>query len=302
MTFGGEVGGAIASIAGGDVPDTIYNAASETAEVSGYFIHSPLILMLVIGLLGGYLSWVSSIYEKSDSGKPICRKRLWKHLITGILATFMVPLFLQMIGSSLLEDVSPRHSQYYVFLGLCSAAAYVAQRFAGTISERLIKDAANKAEHAEQEVDKLKISQLKLQGNIHFLEREYPKALIYLREYLELCPNDINTLCRVAYSLKRLGQVQEALNTINKAIKVSEEEDWLLYYNRACYTSLIHKQKNVASVVDDLKRAYQVAKSATAEIHNALKDDMKEDFKDISKEAEFETFLNEIGFDGKETD
>lgn len=265
---------------------------AEQLEVAGSWVHSPFVMMIVVGLLGGYLSWVNSVHEKSNPMDPVCKKKLWKHLITGVMATLMVPLFLQMIGSSLLDKISPNNSQFYVFLGFCSAAAYVAQRFAGTMSERLLKDVAEKANHAEQEVDKLKVNQFRLQGNIHFLEKEYTKALTHFHEYIQFVPNDINTLSRMAYSLKRMGKIRDALDITNKAIKLSKDNDWILYYNRACYrTLLLNNDENIADIIDDLVIA---AKSSRVDVTESLKVDINEDFKSIANHDDFRAFLESI--------
>lgn len=271
--------------------------ALDAATQAGSWIHSPLVMMIVVGLLGGYLSWTNSVYEKSRVNEPICKMKLWKHLITGIMATLMVPLFLQMIGSSLLGKISPNNSQFYVFLGFCSAAAYVSQRFAGTISERLLKDVAEKANHAEQEVDKLKVNQLRLQGNIHFLEGEYSKALAYFSEYLALCPEDTNTLCRAAYSLKRKGQYGEALNLINKAIGLEKDQHWILYYNKACYLSLLYNNDGkVDDIIEALKTAERLSDGGFTK---AVQDDLENDFKAVSSLDEFKNYVKSVGIEVK---
>ena len=270
----------------------IPNEVAVTAATAGTWIHSPLIMMVIVGLLGGYLSWVNAVHEKSNLNDPICKKRLWKHLITGVMATLMVPLFLQMIGSSLLGQISPNNSSFYVFLGFCSAAAYVAQRFAGTISERLLKDVADKAEHAEQEVDKLKVNQLRLQGNIHFLEKEYSKALSYFNEYIQFVQNDINTLSRMAYSLKRMGHIKEALDITNKAINFSNNDDWILFYNRACYKALLLKnQDNIEDIISDLVKSVQFSRE---DVIQSITADLEDDFKIIADNTSFKDFLKTL--------
>lgn len=269
--------------------DAISTATAEYADTASSWVHSPLVMMVIVGLLGGYLSWVNSVHEKSNPRDPVCKKKLWKHLITGVMATLMVPLFLQMIGSSLLDKISPNNSQFYVFLGFCSAAAYVAQRFAGTVSERLLKDVADKAIHAEKEVDKIRVNQFRLQGNIHFLEKEYDKALTYFVEYTQFIPDDINTLSRMAYSFKRIGKIKEALDITQKAISLSKNNDWILYYNRACYRTLLMGDSQIIDdIISDLKKA---TKFSREDVHSSLENDLSEDFVTLVNTSLFKDFL-----------
>ncbi len=110
-------------------------------------IHSIWLTMLITGILGGILAW----YREQHNDKT-STQNLIAHCISGILATFMVPLFLQMIGSSLLKDLAPEYHQFYVFIGFCSAAAYISQTFANKVSERMMQDTQQKAQGAIQKV------------------------------------------------------------------------------------------------------------------------------------------------------
>ncbi len=273
------------------------------ADISAMWIHSPFVMMLIVGLMGGWLSWLNADYDEE-----FCKRRLIRNLITGVLATFMVPLFLQMIGSNLLTDISPQYQQFYVFLGMCSAAAFVAQKFASSISEQLLQKANNKAEHAEaiakensKKTISLEIEQLKLQGSISLLKNEFEKALGYLDAYLEHQPNDVNSLWRKAFCLKRLGRKDVALQVIDKAITVSQnsgkEISALLFFNRACYKALLSEK--VGSIVNDLEKSMSIDSVAT--IRN-IKNDLAEDFSNIRNEPQFVDFLDKYEIKESEVD
>jgi len=266
------------------LPDNAVDALS--------FNIAPFFVMLLMGLLGGLLSWVST-----HSGSKFNIYELVKHLLTGLMATFMVPVFLQMIGSSLLKDISPAYQQFYVFLGMCSAVAFVSQNFANSISQRLLQDANSKAEHAEitaQEASaktaSIEVQQLKLQGAVHFLKDEFEQALMYFDEYLTHNPKDANTLWRKAYCLKRREKFSEAIDCINKAIEFSEKKvPALLYFNRACYKCLALMP--IESVISDLNEAVKLDEVTTKK---AVKSDLDIDFAGIREKQEFIDFLTQI--------
>lgn len=267
------------------------------------WVHSPLLMMFSFGIFGGILSWLTF-----DNDKSFFSKECLKHMITGILATFMVPLFLQMIGSALLEDILSTHKQLYVFLGMCSAAAFIAQRFATSISDQLIKDANIKATHAEEKAenavvkadqassksDELQVEQLKLKGSVHMLKKEYSEALVFMNGYLKHHPKDSSALWRKAYCLKRVKQYDEALNVIEQAIEHSPQLDGILIYNKACYMCLVGKA--VKDIIQVLEEAISINASG---VKNALQDDLDEDLKSINKSEEFVEFLCKYGISEK---
>ncbi|MFT4927499.1 MAG: hypothetical protein ACI8WB_003610 [Phenylobacterium sp.] len=188
-------------------------------------IHSIWIAMLITGATGGLLSWYMAEDCKQDSQKEYTDKDpanahitdkpsepIVKHLLIGLLATFMVPLFLQMIGSTLLVDLVPQHHKFFLFLGFCSAAAYFSQRFASTMSQQILDQAkktagteakkeAHKigdevkktaigaediAEKALKQTESLEVANLALKGALYMIENEFERALIYLDQYLKL--------------------------------------------------------------------------------------------------------------------
>lgn len=267
------------------------NSASNTVELTttfGFIVHSPFILMFVVGLLGGWLSWLNADYNQK-----FCYRRLARNLVTGVLATFMVPLFLQMIGSNLLSEISPKYQQFYVFLGMCSAAAFVSQKFASSISDQLLRKANDKAEHAEQTAreasDQTMIianEHLMLQGSVLMLRKQFNEALVYIDKYLKRIPNDSNVLWRKAYCLKRMEDNKGALYFINQAIKCAERPQGMLFFNKACYMSLL--DQDVSEIIQNLDKAIELDPEAAKK---AILKDLKEDFKDVKSNPKFVDFL-----------
>ncbi|WP_351015043.1 YEATS-associated helix-containing protein [Shewanella sp. AC91-MNA-CIBAN-0169] len=256
-------------------------------------IHSPFVLMLVIGLLGGWLSWLNTDYDEK-----YCHRRLARNLVTGVLATFMVPLFLQMIGSNLLQEISPNNSPFYVFLGMCSAAAFVAQKFASSISDKMIQQASDKADSATKAAKQvsektlsIEIEQLKIQGSLFMMRKEFDQALLLMDEYLKHNPKDSRTLFRKAYCLKRIGRVSRALKEIDAAIQHAEKPNAILHFNKACYMAIL--KKPIEQIIDSLQKAYvldsQDVKSAILE---ELKLEGEGDFNNIKDEQQFVDFMS----------
>lgn len=112
------------------------------------------IVMTVSGLLGGLINF----YIADSAGdNPLA---WWKHIIVGIGAAFMVPLFLNMISSGLIDSIrgtsqgTQDPSKLFILAGFCLVAAVSSRSFINTISERVLqeaRDAKKKAEYAQEQ-------------------------------------------------------------------------------------------------------------------------------------------------------
>jgi DNA-binding MarR family transcriptional regulator len=79
-------------------------------------------------------------------------------MVIGIAASFLVPLFLQMISSDLLQRGASDHLALFVFAGFCLIAAISSKAFIRTLSEQVLKEvraAKAEAQEARQEVEDL---------------------------------------------------------------------------------------------------------------------------------------------------
>lgn len=272
------------------------NNSVEILSAVGFVVHSPFILMLSIGLFGGWLSWLNADYDEA-----FCKRRLFRNLITGMLATFMVPLFLQMIGSNLLVEISPDYSKFYVFLGMCSAAAFVSQKFASSISDKMLQQATEKADSASKSAQQataktlsIEIEQLKLQGSLHMIKKEYEEALLLMEEYLKHNSRDPGTLFRKAFCLKRVGRVSRALKEINLAIEYSKKPSALLYFNKACYMALL--KKPIDEIISVLSTGLIIDE---AEIKSAIMEELKLSEQDDSEDSgDFDGIKEDVTFIG----
>ena len=98
-------------------------------------------VMLAAGVLGGSINFFIS-EQKEEKPLP-----WWQHVIVGTGASFMVPLFLNMISSNLLKEIRGEGKEptgdllkLFVLAGFCIVAAVSSRAFIRTISDRLLQE------------------------------------------------------------------------------------------------------------------------------------------------------------------
>lgn len=115
--------------------------------------------MLGAGVLGGL---INSYLSDPAAEKPLA---WWQHLIVGVGAAFMVPVFLNMISSRLISEITGTEmtseilSKLLVLAGFCLLAAVSSRAFIRSMTDRLLqevsaakkeaKEAKKQAENAE---------------------------------------------------------------------------------------------------------------------------------------------------------
>jgi len=67
----------------------------------------------------------------------------------------------------------------------------------------------------------------------------YREAIFPLKRSLELIPDDIHVWMALAWCYKRVGRIQRAITSLERAIDI-EPGEAVLHYNLACYWSLAH--------------------------------------------------------------
>lgn len=106
-------------------------------------------VMLGAGVLGGVMNFFIS--EHRDE-KPLV---WWQHIIVGVGASFMVPLFLNMISSGLIDQIRGTATsiadpaKLFVLAGFCLVAAVSSRAFIQSISERVIRELKETRDVAE---------------------------------------------------------------------------------------------------------------------------------------------------------
>src|SRR6266849_838261 len=106
-----------------------------------YFVPILIAVMLAAGMVGGLLN-----YYMTQSADPE-HTSILKSLLAGICASFLVPLFLNMISSNLIDAIrgganaSSDVSKLFVFAGFCLIAAISSSAFIRTLSDRVLAEA-----------------------------------------------------------------------------------------------------------------------------------------------------------------
>lgn len=96
--------------------------------------HMLLILgiMVLAGLLGG-----AANYFLADRHGDIQRQGWQKYLVLGVVAALTVPLFLNMISSTLLEGARTKPVEFYTFAGFCLIYVIASRRLMENVAQRL---------------------------------------------------------------------------------------------------------------------------------------------------------------------
>jgi hypothetical protein len=121
-------------------------------------------MMAVCGLAGGVVNMLTLLDVGGNDGRglPATRTMVWRCLASGLLAAFLVPLFLQTISSQMLTDALDSTKGYAPVLalaGFCLIAGVSSRAFIQTISERVLrevreaKDQASAAEGAAKQAE-----------------------------------------------------------------------------------------------------------------------------------------------------
>lgn len=133
-----------------------------------YITITLILVMIVAGLLGGLINFylvTGDVAAEGDKGKNGLKKslsigdNLIKSLIIGVGASFLVPLFLNMISSNLLESSKQDASKLLVFAGFCLIASISSKAFITTLSDRILNEA--KAARVEAKEAKKVVEQVK---------------------------------------------------------------------------------------------------------------------------------------------
>jgi hypothetical protein len=92
-----------------------------------------IITMLVAGFFGGITNYFKVKQEKKI--QPFLGD-----VLMGICASFLVPLFLNIISSDLIRESTFGSYKFFVFFGFCLAAALSSKAFIQSISDKLVND------------------------------------------------------------------------------------------------------------------------------------------------------------------
>src|ERR1700685_489356 len=113
------------------------------------FVETIVLVMILAGFLGGLVNYFLVRRDDPESS-------FWKSITLGTAASLLVPLFLNMISSGLLESIrngasgTPDLSKLLVFSGFCLVAAISSTAFIKTLSDRVLQEAKEAKKVARQ--------------------------------------------------------------------------------------------------------------------------------------------------------
>lgn len=109
--------------------------------------------MLLAGIFGGL---INSYLSDPQVEKPLAQ---WQHVVVGIGAAFMVPVFLNTISSRLIAEItgpdltSDMLSKLLILAGFCLLAAVSSRAFIRSMTDRLLREVADARKEAQAAKD-----------------------------------------------------------------------------------------------------------------------------------------------------
>ncbi|UCV11919.1 hypothetical protein KI614_01340 [Dechloromonas denitrificans] len=152
-----------------------------------------MLLILAIMILAGALGGLANAFMVDRQVEPSRREWL-KYTILGIVAALTVPLFLNMISSTLLEGARTKPVDFFAFAGFCLIYVVASRRVVDNVAQRL----GGQLEQVKREVGQLK--QQKQAEPIVMPVREEPAPLpeVKLEPREVLSYNDVEILRALA--------------------------------------------------------------------------------------------------------
>jgi len=93
-------------------------------------------IMTVAGAFGGLINYFIERRDNSEKASIV------RSLVVGIGASYLVPLFLNMISSDLMRQLDQDAGRLLVFVGFCLIAAITSSAFIRSLSDRVLKEAS----------------------------------------------------------------------------------------------------------------------------------------------------------------
>ncbi|MBS1189204.1 MAG: hypothetical protein H6R10_996 [Rhodocyclaceae bacterium] len=111
-------------------------AALQVTPPSGAFDgHMLIIFAIMVG--AGTLGGIANFFLSDRTGEP-GRRDWFKYSVLGIVAALTVPLFLNMIASTLLEGARTKPVDFFVFAGFCLIYVVASRRLFENVAIRLM--------------------------------------------------------------------------------------------------------------------------------------------------------------------
>lgn len=110
-----------------------------------------IIIMTIFGVLGGSTNYLLLKEKKNTTNGTLLRS-----IFLGVTASFLVPLFLNMISSTLLQDSLEEPYKLLIFAGFCLIASISSRAFINAMSDKILKEVQKSQEELKDEVNNFK--------------------------------------------------------------------------------------------------------------------------------------------------
>jgi Na+-transporting NADH:ubiquinone oxidoreductase subunit NqrC len=114
----------------------------------------PLLSVFAVMVFCGVLVSGVNFYLAESKTEP--RLQLYQHMIVGVAAALIVPLFLNMISSRILDQIlapgasEPNYNKLLVLAGFCLVAAISSRAFISSMTDRVLQEAKEARKEAKE--------------------------------------------------------------------------------------------------------------------------------------------------------
>lgn len=163
---------------------TAYQVTPPTGAFDGH-----LLVILAIMVTAGALGGAANYFLSDRQADPVPHPRGWlRYPVLGVVAALTVPLFLNMISSTLLEGARTRPLDFFVFAGFCLIYVVASRRLFENIALRLLAQ----FDQVKKEMGELRELQSQQEEAVLALREEKPETRNEPRESLTY--NDVEIL------------------------------------------------------------------------------------------------------------
>jgi DNA-binding MarR family transcriptional regulator len=181
-------------------------------------------IIILFGGLGGIVNYFFTYIPTNEEKSKWNSFEFSKSLIIGISASFLMPLFLNMISSDLIKESKNDPYRLFIFSGFCLIAAISSKAFIQSISQKILKEfneVKEKVNNVEKEIRPVieKETEDDLDAELEEVAGEEVRVL----SDIELDDKDTNRI----KILKALGMgkyVYRSLKGISNQVKLDTKE------------------------------------------------------------------------------
>lgn len=111
-------------------------------------IYLPIIIT-ICGIIGG------ATIQVTTENRPFFEKELIGKILYGVIAAFLVPLFLNTISSNLIENIGKDVQSIYIFIGFCLIASLSSKVFITTLTNKTLNSLKEKQNNTDNQVEQI---------------------------------------------------------------------------------------------------------------------------------------------------